>query len=265
MNPASPVGIAELGLAYQVKTMVEEVTPLIPNNPLRAGDVIRNVRVTTIQANGEENTTAWFAKKEIKEGDWGHYGGYMLTSDPVLATTKMTKITLLVERDKKTEEIEITPAVDPTWPLPERGWLLAQDTRRQVADTTAEAVSMGVRDTFKLVKQVFQNLRGILTGRVNVNQIGGPVLIGMVAYRVAGYDFWEFVFFLGMISANLAVVNFLPIPVLDGGHMVFLVYEKLRGKPASETVRVGATYAGLALILSLFIFVMYLDVSRLFS
>jgi regulator of sigma E protease len=58
------------------------------------------------------------------------------------------------------------------------------------------------------------------------------------------------------------VINFLPIPVLDGGHMVFLIYEKLRGKPASEAVRVGATYAGLALILSLMVFVIYLDLTR---
>ena len=68
---------------------------------------------------------------------------------------------------------------------------------------------------------------------------------------------------LAAISVNLAVVNFLPIPVLDGGHMVFLIYEKLRGKPASEGVRVGATYAGLLLIGCLMIFVLVLDIRRL--
>ena len=80
---------------------------------------------------------------------------------------------------------------------------------------------------------------------------------------MAQYDFWEFVFFLGLISVNLAVLNFLPIPVLDGGHMVFLIYEKLRGKPASEGVRIGATYAGLLLIGCLMIFVLFLDIRRL--
>ena len=59
------------------------------------------------------------------------------------------------------------------------------------------------------------------------------------------------------------MVNFLPIPVLDGGHMVFLIYEKIRGKPASEGVRVATTYAGLALILSLMVFVLYQDIWRL--
>jgi regulator of sigma E protease len=66
-----------------------------------------------------------------------------------------------------------------------------------------------------------------------------------------------------VICVNLAVINFLPIPVLDGGHMAFLVYEWIRGKPAPEAVRVAATYIGLAVIASLMIFVIYLDVKRL--
>src|SRR5262249_53514335 len=98
-------------------------------------------------------------------------------------------------------------------------------------------------------------------GRISVENLGGPITIGRVAYYFAGLDFWEFVFFLGLISVNLAVINFLPIPVLDGGHFVFLVYEKIRGKPASEGVLVGRTYAGL--LASLMIFVLFLDIKRL--
>ena len=67
---------------------------------------------------------------------------------------------------------------------------------------------------------------------------------------------------LALISVNLAVVNFLPIPVLDGGHMVFLIYEWLRGKPASQAIYAFANYAGLFLIASLMLFVIYLDISR---
>ena len=62
-----------------------------------------------------------------------------------------------------------------------------------------------------------------------------------------------------MISVNLAVINFLPIPLLDGGHMVFLLYELIRRKPASERVIVAFTYLGLIFILSLMFFVLALD------
>jgi regulator of sigma E protease len=68
------------------------------------------------------------------------------------------------------------------------------------------------------------------------------------------------IFFLGYLSINLAVLNFLPIPLLDGGHMMFLLYEGLRGKPASERVLIAATYMGLAFVLSLMVFVLYLDI-----
>jgi regulator of sigma E protease len=65
--------------------------------------------------------------------------------------------------------------------------------------------------------------------------------------------------FLTLLSANLAVLNFLPIPLLDGGHFVFLLYEGIRGKPADERVQEILTYIGLAFILGLMIFVLGLD------
>jgi len=71
--------------------------------------------------------------------------------------------------------------------------------------------------------------------------------------------------FLGIISINLAVVNFLPIPILDGGHMVFLIYEKLRGRPPTENVKIIATYVGLAVILLLFVVVTFQDFRKLFG
>jgi regulator of sigma E protease len=112
--------------------------------------------------------------------------------------------------------------------------------------------------------EVFQNVRGMIFGRISVWNLGGPLTIAQATYFFAGMDFGEFVFFLGLISINLAVVNFLPIPVLDGGHMVFLIYEKIRGQPASENVRIWATYAGLIIIGCLMLFVLYLDVTRIF-
>ena len=119
------------------------------------------------------------------------------------------------------------------------------------------------QDQFEKDRQEFE-ARGMVTRRTSVKEVGGPIRIADFAYRIAKVDFWEFLFFLGAISINLAVINFLPIPVLDGGHMVFLTYEKLRGRPASEQVRIVATYVGLFLIVSLMFFVFYLDLSRYF-
>ena len=66
--------------------------------------------------------------------------------------------------------------------------------------------------------------------------------------------------FLGFLSVNLAVLNFLPIPVLDGGHMVFLTWEAITGRRPSERVMIGATYVGFAFLLGLMGLVLYLDI-----
>ena len=108
------------------------------------------------------------------------------------------------------------------------------------------------------------NLYAMIFGRVSAKTMSGPLTIANVSYRFAGEDFWQFLLFIGMISVNLAVVNFLPIPVLDGGHMVFLILEKILGRPVPERVFAFAMYLGLAMILSLMIFVITLDIRRLF-
>lgn len=255
----SPLAIPELGLAYQVKTTVASVDPAAggQENQLQKQDAIKRIRFSYLDENGEKKQGSW-SELEPEEFAWA------FTALQVPRLQFLNELTVEVERNKELKTIEIVAQEDKQWPLSEHGLVLSSDMRRQKASTIFEAVALGLQDTHNLIIQVFQNLRGMLTGRISVKNLGGPVMIAQAAYKIAGYDFWEFVFFIGMISVNLAVINFLPIPVLDGGHMVFLIYEKVRGKPASEGIRVGATYAGLALILCLMIFVLYQDISRLF-
>ncbi len=256
----APMAIPELGIAYQIKTVVEE--PTRDDSPLKKGDVIKKVRMD-FEGFKEDSKGSWGAE-DIGEGQWASYSSLF-----TLDTRTIKKLVVKVERsddkgEKTTSELEIPINIDKTWPLEERGWLLAGDTRRAKADTPWEAVEMGFTDTYHRMLEVFYTIRGIIRRDISPKVMGGPVTIAVGAYRFAGVDFGEFIFFLGVISINLAVVNFLPIPVLDGGHMVFLIYEKLRGKPASESVRIWATYAGLAVILCLMFFVLYLDINRFF-
>ena len=83
------------------------------------------------------------------------------------------------------------------------------------------------------------------------HNIGGPVAIASAGTHEAGTSLPRLLVFLTMLSANLAVLNFLPIPVLDGGHMLFLMYEGLVGKPVNERVAFGLTLVGLCFILTL--------------
>ncbi len=255
MSPNAPMPIPELGLAYQIQSSVRSVTD--PNSKLKPGDIVKNIRleVKTFKKDAEGD---WIAKNQIEEGQWANI------SRILHGQFAATKLTFKVERNKETLEVDVPVVVDSTWPLANRGWLLASDTRVVKADNTWDAIRLGFSDTHNRMWEVFFTLRGIIKRDISPDVMGGPLTIAYGTYRFAGLNFGEFAFFLGLISINLAVVNFLPIPVLDGGHMVFLIYEKLRGQQASEAVRIWATYAGLAVILCLMMFVLYLDVNRLF-
>jgi regulator of sigma E protease len=250
---SSPLAIPELGLAYKIKPIVAGVLPeLIADNPLQVGDEIQELQVTYQVGKDRTKTNP----SELKD-NWASVD-YSLNQSSIPITT----VKLKIQRDKEVQTVEMTPAIDKSWPLAERGWIFMQDKRLKKADGIGEAIALGLGDTWDNMKQVGQMLYGIVTGRLSVKNLGGPITIAETAYHIAGYDIWEFIFFLGMVSINLAVINFLPIPVLDGGHMVFLVYERIFRRQAPESVRVGATYAGLAIILSLMIFVVYLDLTR---
>jgi regulator of sigma E protease len=108
---------------------------------------------------------------------------------------------------------------------------------------------------------VFRFLQKLGT-QVPINMLGGPGTIAVAAGGAASQGLSTLLIFLTMLSANLAVINFLPIPLLDGGHMVFLAYEGIRGRPASEKLVLALHMAGFVFIIGLMVFVIGLDIQR---
>ena len=123
----------------------------------------------------------------------------------------------------------------------------------------------GVTETRDSVLQVYITLRRLFEGSVPISGLAGPIGMFQMGTTVASKGLDYLVWFLAIISANLAVVNFLPVPVVDGGHFLFLIIEKIQGKPVSEKTMAVAQYVGLAMILTLFVVVTYQDVIRLIT
>ena len=98
-------------------------------------------------------------------------------------------------------------------------------------------------------------LQKLFAGSISPKNLGGPISIAAVAGSEASQGIARLLMFLTFLSANLAILNFLPIPALDGGHMVFLLAEGIRGKPVDERMQVALTLAGVACLLGLMIFV----------
>jgi regulator of sigma E protease len=124
------------------------------------------------------------------------------------------------------------------------------------------AARWGAEETRDLILQFYLTIKRMFQGSVPASNLMGPLGIAKAGASFAnrGYD-W-LIWFLSMISANLAVVNFLPIPIVDGGLFLFLIIEKLQGRPVSPRTQSIAQVVGLALILSVFVFVTYHDIMR---
>ncbi len=126
------------------------------------------------------------------------------------------------------------------------------------------ACAAGVRRSILKARQILDMLGSMISGRVSAKNLGGPVAIFQISYASARRNFIHFLYFLGILSINLAILNILPIPILDGGHLLFLIVEALKGKPVSERTMAVFQWAGLLLLLLLMVFVVTNDVIRLF-
>ncbi|MEX1051351.1 MAG: site-2 protease family protein, partial [Gemmatimonadales bacterium] len=100
-------------------------------------------------------------------------------------------------------------------------------------------------------------------GRVSPNELLGPIGIGQISGQVARQGLAELLWLIAVISVNLAVFNLLPVPVLDGGHLVFLAVEAIRRKPLSIETRYRFMQVGMFLLLMLVVFVFFNDIRRL--
>lgn len=127
------------------------------------------------------------------------------------------------------------------------------------------AVWMGVEETHKWLIRVYLTIDRLFRRTVGVEQLAGPVGIVHIGVTFADRGLMYLVFLLALISVNLAVINFLPLPIVDGGLFLFLVYEKITGKPPSVAFQNLVTIIGIALIATIFVVVTYHDIVRLFT
>jgi regulator of sigma E protease len=125
------------------------------------------------------------------------------------------------------------------------------------------SVLLGGRKAFQWTARVYGSIKQLIVGKVSVKLLSGPVSIAQLAYVAAKRGPGTLFYILGVLSINLAVMNLLPIPVLDGGHLLFAGIEKVRGKPVHEKIRAAATYVGLSMLLALIAVAFWNDIANL--
>jgi regulator of sigma E protease len=163
--------------------------------------------------------------------------------------------------DGKARDVDLAPADAPDLFVMDRGLVFEPLARQVQAASFVGALQMGLRQATSDLRLVYGFLGKLFRRDINPRLVGGPIEIAKQAGRSAQEGFSRLLLFLAMLSANLAVVNFLPVPVLDGGHMVFLLYELVFRRPPSERVVIALSYMGLAMLLSMMLFVVFLDLN----
>lgn len=253
--PEEPLEIPGLGMAYHVRTLIAFVRPgsSAEKAGLKAGNVINAM---TIPVDTEDKRKPKSIPFDEKSPNW-----------PSAFQTIQQELrpggSVLLKVDNADHLVSLTPELDATWFHPLRGLQLQGLYTLTPAMSVSVALKRGFNDTIDNILSIYLTFRRLAQGRVGPGGLGGPILISQVAYAAAGQGLTDLVHFLGFLSINLAVLNFMPIPPLDGGQMIFLIAEKVRGRPLPDSALIAGTYLGIFLVLALMAFVLFQDVNRL--
>ncbi|MEE9404072.1 MAG: site-2 protease family protein [Algisphaera sp.] len=195
----------------------------------------------------------------------------ILTATPVNADAAILQIAVNLA-DNPTETLALPLGDTARSALAHAGWNPPQQkigfAPLQIelkASNPLEATQLGLEKSRQFIQQTYITLLRLFQGSVGVKNLRGPVGIVDQGAKIARGGWSYYLFFLALISINLAVINFLPLPIVDGGHMVFLLYEKIAGRPASPAIQTAVALVGVVGLLSLFVYITFNDITRLIT
>lgn len=125
------------------------------------------------------------------------------------------------------------------------------------------AVVEAVKETWHIVTGTFDYIGNLVTGRMKADQLGGPIRVAQASGQVATLGFAALMHLAAVLSVSIGLLNLMPVPVLDGGHLLFYAIEALRGRPLGEMAQGVAFRIGLALVLCLMVFATWNDITSL--
>ena len=141
--------------------------------------------------------------------------------------------------------------------------IIAAGETEMVPLTFFESAAESLVQTYAVAKLTVVSIVKLIQGTLSVKTLGGPIMIAQMAGEQAKAGAGALIFFIALVSVNLAVINFLPIPVLDGGHLMFFIIEAVIKRPVSMRMREMAQRVGIFVLILLMIFVFYNDIARL--
>lgn len=176
-----------------------------------------------------------------------------------------------IERDGRVMTVELAPEITAARPVigvrsPEPDARTQAEMERAftiLRHGPVSAIGESIGEAARLTGATLGILGRMITGKASLSNLAGPITIAQMAHSSALLGFSRFLFFLGLISLSLAIINLLPIPMLDGGHLMYYGVELIKGSPVSERTQIIGQYVGLMLVIGLMGLAIFNDILRL--
>ncbi len=188
---------------------------------------------------------------------------------------QLQRLNVVVERNGREIEFDIMPNLDEAGNRPLLGIQSVEPSASMQSDIQRafvidqrgpiEALVEATSETWRLSTATLGMLGRMVVGKASLENLSGPITIARLADQSARLGISRFLFFLGLISLSLAIINLLPIPMLDGGHLLYYLVEIIKGSPVSEHTQVVGQYVGLMLIVMLMGVAIFNDILRLIA
>ena len=189
----------------------------------------------------------------------------------VVRASPNTQLTLQVQRGVELRELVLSPALKVDQAGGSYGYIGAaaqpvdwpQEYKRELHYGFFDALIKAFNKTLQMISLTLDSIWKMIEGVISVKNLSGPITIAKVASASAASGLESYVSFLAYLSISLGILNLLPIPVLDGGHLLYYTVELLRGKPVSERVQFLGLKIGMAMLLTLMLVALFNDFMRL--
>ncbi|WP_441241615.1 RIP metalloprotease RseP [Tardiphaga sp. 768_D3_N2_1] len=230
-------------------------------------------KVDSIQA-GSAAEKAGFQSGDIIKAIDGKVIGSFSDMQRIVGTKAGEQLAFSVKRGDATVELKGTPElreVKDSFGNVHRLGVLGITRATAAGEVTTERVNpatafvLGVKETWFVVDRTIAYIGGVFTGREAADQIGGPMRIAQISGQVATIGLTALIHLAAVLSISIGLLNLFPVPLLDGGHLLFYAVEAVRGRPLSERAQEMGFRIGLGLVLMLMVFATYNDILHLAS
>lgn len=245
-----PNPIKGLGLTLYQPPFEVVIAKVMPDSPAEAAGLQVNDKVLSADGEAMEEWNTWVKYVRARPGQAMvlevERNGRILELD-------ITPKRILTEDGKPQGRVGVSPVV-PEWP---------PEMLRQYEYSPITAFSKAVEKTWETSHFVLVSVKKLLLGQISTKNLSGPITIAKVAgaSAKAGWDYY--IGFLALLSVSLGVFNLLPIPVLDGGHLLYYMVEAVKGSPVSERVQMLGYQVGLFVVVGVMMLAVYNDIMRL--